>query len=95
MAGHEGFGRLTVLFEGSVQGVGFRYTTERVARRFEVTGSVRNLPDGRVEVVAEGQREELDRFLADIEDAMAGYIRDRQVLESPGTGQFARFGISF
>ena len=87
--------RRTVLFAGSVQGVGFRYTTERVARRLPVSGYVRNLPDGRVEVVAEGSGGDLAAFLAALEDAMSGYIRDRQVAEGPGTGEFAGFTIRF
>jgi acylphosphatase len=47
---------------GRVQGVGFRFFTEAVARREGLTGLVRNLPDGRVEVVAEGEREAMDRL---------------------------------
>lgn len=87
--------RRTVIYAGTVQGVGFRYTTERVARRFSVSGYVQNLPDGRVEVVVEGGSGELDRFLTALEDAMSGYVRDRQVVESPGTGEFAGFTIRF
>ena len=49
--------QLHILYEGRVQGVGFRYTTKSVANGFEVTGTVRNLTDGRVELVAEGERE--------------------------------------
>ncbi|HSW45712.1 MAG TPA: acylphosphatase [Phycisphaerae bacterium] len=85
----------TVLFSGRVQGVGFRYTTERIARGFQVTGHVRNLPDGRVEVVAEGASREVVRFLQAIEQEMAGYIRDRQVSESPATMGFRSFSIRF
>jgi len=51
-------------FHGRVQGVGFRYTTLRLAGRFRVTGSVRNLPAGTVELVAQGESDELSRFLA-------------------------------
>jgi len=87
--------RKTVLYAGTVQGVGFRYTAERMARRFPVSGFVRNLPDGRVEVVAEGGGGELAGFLAALDDAMSGYIRDRQVSESPGTGEFTGFTIRF
>jgi len=75
--------------------VGFRYTTERIARRFAVTGYVRNLPDGRVEMVAEGMPGELDRLLAAIDEAMAGYIRDRRVEEGPASGEFRGFRITF
>ena len=87
--------RLTVHYAGTVQGVGFRYTTKQVAGRFDVTGYVRNLPDGRVEVVVEGLRAELERFLAAVQKAMAGCIADRQVAESPGSGQYRTFSIAF
>ena len=53
-----------VNFFGTVQGVGFRYTTCRTARRYEVTGTVRNLPDGRVECVVEGEATEISDGLA-------------------------------
>ncbi len=87
--------RRTVHFAGTVQGVGFRYTTERIARRFAVTGYVRNLPDGRVELVVEGRPEELDRLLATLEETMAGCIRDRRVKDGPATGEFGGFRITF
>ena len=87
--------RWTILFSGVVQGVGFRYTVERVARQFAVAGYVRNLPDGRVELVAEGTPAELQRFIAAVEEGMGGYIRDRQHTESPGTGEFHEFSIRF
>jgi len=87
--------RRTVVYVGTVQGVGFRYTTERVARRFAVSGYVKNLPDGRVEMVAEGDSAELGRFMVALEDAMSGYIQDRQMDERPGTGEFLGFTIRF
>jgi len=87
--------RWTVLFSGSVQGVGFRYTTERVARQYAVTGYVRNLADGRVEVVAEGSPAEVRRFLDAIEQTMGGYIGDRRRTEAPAGGRFTGFAIRF
>ncbi len=85
--------RWTVLFSGQVQGVGFRYTTSRVAARHPVTGYVKNLPDGRVEMVAEGAQKDLQGLVQDVEEAMAGHIRETQRDESPGTGQFHDFSI--
>ncbi len=85
--------RTTVLFSGHVQGVGFRYTTARLAGHRRVTGYVRNLPDGRVELVAEGSPGEIDGLIADIEEAMSGCIRDRQVARGPETGEFHGFTI--
>lgn len=72
-----------VYYSGRVQGVGFRFTARHVARRFEVGGSVRNLPDGRVELVAEGVREEIDAFLQAVQDALGRYIRDVAVESCP------------
>ena len=71
---------MRVFYSGQVQGVGFRYTAKTVAAGFEVTGSVRNLPDGRVELIAEGRRDELEAFRSAIRDAgLSGLIRDEAV----------------
>ncbi len=58
--------RIRTLYSGRVQGVGFRYTTAEVAKRHPVFGQVRNLSDGRVELVAEGQDRDIKRFLRDV-----------------------------
>ena len=88
--------RLTAVFSGYVQGVGFRFTTERLARRFPVAGYVRNLTDGRVEVVAEGEEKQLLDFLAAIrESSMKEYIRDLDARWTEGDGHFSGFRISF
>ena len=85
---------MTALFAGHVQGVGFRYTAKTVAAGFEITGTIRNLPDGRVELVAEGRREELDAFRAALHDAgLAGFIRDEQVSWSNAKNEFRGFEI--
>ena len=76
-------GRVTVIYGGSVQGVGFRFTTRRLAAGFRVGGHVQNLPDGTVEVVAEGQESEIERFLNAIEDQMAGYIHSKDMDRAP------------
>lgn len=54
---------IQVFYEGNVQGVGFRYSVRQIAKGFDVTGSVRNLPDGRVELLATGEEEEVRAFL--------------------------------
>lgn len=88
--------KMQVFFEGSVQGVGFRFTTERLARRFPVTGFVRNLEDGRVEVTAEGEEPVLVEFLTAIrESGMKDYIRDVEAHWSAAQGCFKGFGIAF
>ncbi len=70
-------------FSGSVQGVGFRYTTHRLALGFDVAGFVRNLPDGRVELVIEGNPDEIHRFLGAVQDAMEPVIRGVDVQSCP------------
>lgn len=65
----------TAFFSGRVQGVGFRYQTLQVAQGYEVSGFVLNLPDGRVQIEAEGEADEVAAFLAAIEERMTGFIR--------------------
>lgn len=71
--------RWEVLFSGHVQGVGFRYTTRRIAQDFAVKGFVKNLDDGRVQVVAEGTRGELTAFVRQIEHALRVHIDSKTV----------------
>ena len=80
--------RFTVHFSGRVQGVGFRFTTVRIASGFSVAGYVMNLPDRRVRLVAEGERSELKAFVDEIENQMSGFIRDRSIDESEANGEF-------
>jgi len=84
-----------VLYSGRVQGVGFRYTARQIAQRHAVSGFVRNLDDGRVELVVEGAPSELECLLADIAEAMSGYIRDVKVAATPVTGKYASFDVAF
>jgi acylphosphatase len=87
--------RRRVLYSGHVQGVGFRYSTVSVARRYPVTGFVQNLPDGRVVVVAEGEATALDRFLSDLNDTMGGYIQNAHTETHAATGEFRGFQLQF
>jgi acylphosphatase len=66
--------RKIVRYSGRVQGVGFRYTAQQLAAGYAVAGHVRNLPDGDVELAAEGEADEVERFLAAVAARMAGYI---------------------
>ena len=87
--------RLHVYFSGHVQGVGFRYSVKQLSLEFDVTGWVKNLPDGRVELVAEGERNELETFQAAIPDAgLRRFIRDTQSHWSEGTGEYRGFEIT-
>ena len=77
-----------------MQGVGFRYATKTAATGFEITGTIRNLPDGRVELTAEGARAELDAFRAAIRaEGLAGFIRDEQVSWAAAQNEFRGFEI--
>jgi len=69
-----------VFYEGRVQGVGFRYTVRHAAKGYDVIGWVRNLPDGRVELLVGGEPEEVNAFLEAIaESELASFIKARQV----------------
>ena len=85
--------RREVHFSGQVQGVGFRFTTREIARGFVVRGYVQNLPDGRVLLVAEGEGQELDAFVAALRGRMEEYIDDVQVESPRPTGEFTSFDI--
>ncbi len=85
---------MTVFFSGKVQGVGFRYTTKTVATGFEVTGTVKNLLDGRVELIAEGDKLELEEFLQAIRDSEVGrFVKNEQVLWNEAKNDFRGFEI--
>ncbi len=85
---------MQVLYSGNVQGVGFRYTVKSVANGFEVTGTVRNLTDGRVELIAEGAKEELDAFRQAIRDeGLEHFIRDEASSWTEAENEFRGFEI--
>ncbi len=86
--------RCRVIFDGNVQGVGFRYTARAVSDRYEIFGFVRNLASGQVELVAEGLKDEIDRFLDDLDRKMADYIEHAEVNWHTATGEFSRFEIT-
>ena len=75
-----------VIYSGSVQGVGFRYTTQHVAGAFAVSGYVRNLPSGDVELVAEGEADQVDGFLAKVAQVMGSYIGEANVTAEAPSG---------
>ena len=87
--------RLQIYYSGNVQGVGFRYTAKSVATGFEVTGTVRNLADGRVELIAEGDKTELEAFRQAIRDAgLEHFIRDEAVQWFDASNEFRGFEIA-
>ncbi|MBO0698103.1 MAG: acylphosphatase [Zavarzinella sp.] len=83
-----------VHYSGNVQGVGFRATASMIARRHPVTGWVRNLPDGRVQLLVEGRDEDVAAFLHEIRDRWQGDVDDEQIDDQEPTGRFGRFGIA-
>jgi acylphosphatase len=83
-----------VLYDGYVQGVGFRWTTKDVARGYDVTGWVRNLPDGRVELQVAGEDEEVAAFLSAIrESTLGGHISNEDKAEIEIPAPFKGFRI--
>ena len=81
-----------VFFEGRVQGVGFRYSVRQLAKGYDVAGWVRNLPDGRVELEASGETEEVQAFLKAIDESeLASFIRAKQ--ETPISPQLGAAGF--
>ncbi len=87
--------RIQILYSGHVQGVGFRYTARGVARGYDVVGAVRNLPDGRVELVAEGERDELEAFREAIrESGLRPHIRNEEVHWKAAEGGLRGFEIT-
>lgn len=86
--------RLQIIYSGRVQGVGFRYAAKMTARGFEVTGTVKNLRDGRVELVAEGERAELEAFAQAIRESGVGpLIKNEAVSWAAAAGGWRGFEI--
>lgn len=83
----------TVIFRGNVQGVGFRYTAHRTADGYAIWGYVRNLSNGDVELVLEGDSQQIDRYLADLKGQFEGYIDSQDEKVQPFTGRFSSFTI--
>lgn len=82
-----------VWYSGRVQGVGFRAEVLAVARGYEVTGYVQNLPDGRVLLHAEGAEAEIEAFLAGVAERLEGHIRGTEVRVFHGLRTCDRFAI--
>jgi acylphosphatase len=85
--------RRTCYFSGRVQGVGFRYTVHNLAMPHNVRGYVRNLPDGRVELVMEGPDQDMDHLVESIRQKMNHFIRQVDTHAEPATNAFTGFSI--
>ncbi len=86
--------RYDITFTGRVQGVNFRWITCQAAGKYEVSGWVRNEPDGSVRCLVEGDAHELDRFVQTVQAAMTGFIRDTRIRESAAVGDQEGFRIA-
>jgi acylphosphatase len=85
---------LMVHFSGDVQGVGFRATAAALARDYTVTGWVKNLADGRVQLLAEGAEEAVLAFLRDVRSRFRGHIEGEQVERQSPSGRYTRFQVA-
>ena len=80
-----------ISFSGQVQGVGFRFTAQRIAMRYDICGHIRNTFDGKVEVLAQGDSEDINDFVQDLRDAFT--VRDVSVGDVPVDSQYDGFNI--
>jgi acylphosphatase len=88
--------RVLVHYSGRVHGVGFRVTVRQIACGYDVTGTVRNLPDGRVELVAEGTKPELTAFLEGVAQSdLSGFIAKQTETWQKAEGNLRGFAIAF
>ena len=86
--------RVNVHYSGRVQGVGFRYIVKSLVPGYEVLGTVKNLSDGRVERVVEGQQGALEEFLQAIRDSgLRGNIQDENIVWGEAEDKFRGFKI--
>jgi acylphosphatase len=86
--------QLHILYSGRVQGIGFRYTVREIADSLMVCGWVRNLSDGRVEVLAEAEEDVLVIFLEQINGHFSSYIKEVSREWSPASGEFRDFQVA-
>lgn len=84
-----------IIFIGRVQGVGFRFTAHRMAQRHQLSGFVRNLSDGTVEMLTQGPNRDIDDCIEDINDYFGDYIRETRIQEMPTDPKYRDFRITF
>lgn len=85
---------ISIHFSGRVQGVGFRYRTLQIAKEFDVSGFVRNLDDGRVQLEVEGDKAEAEGFVAEVSDKLDVYIRKTERNEGVRASRYRGFTIA-
>ena len=84
-----------IIFSGRVQGVGFRFIAHRIAQRYDLTGQVKNVPNGTVELIAQGSANDIDNCLRDIEETFSSYVRDKKITDLPFDASCTEFKITF
>ena len=84
-----------IYFSGRVQGVGFRFTCRALAVRHKIKGWVRNLSDGRVELLAQGGSTEIISFLDDLREEFKGYILDEEAEWLKPEEDYKDFSVRF
>ncbi len=84
-----------IIFSGSVQGIGFRFTAFNIANQYQLTGFVRNLPDGTVEMLAQGNPDDIANCIRDINESFPGYITETTIEEATPNPQHKTFKITF
>jgi len=82
-------------YSGKVQGIGFRYTVQRLAVPLGLTGWIKNLADGRVEMMVEGPDDLIQTFCQQVDSRFEGYIKQKNEHLQDATGQFNEFQINF
>lgn len=87
--------RACLTYTGRVQGVGFRFTARAVAERYAVQGYVKNITNGSVELLAEGEAAQVEAFLAEVETRLARYIAEKNVVWEQATGEYRQFDVRF
>ncbi|HAD20484.1 MAG: hypothetical protein CMI28_02595 [Opitutae bacterium] len=87
--------RKKINYKGRVQGVGFRWNTEKAVQSLNVTGYVKNLPNGSVELLLEGNSGEVLKAEKAIEERMRGYWTEKESYELPGDDHWQEFKIHY
>jgi len=82
-----------IIFIGRVQGVGFRFTAYHIANRYELTGQVRNLPDGSVEMIVQGYPNDVEDTICNLKETFG--VRETNITEIPVNSQYKDFKITF